>query len=62
LPIPSEVADTLVGLVARRGPQAAHQQKFRARASAGYQKALALYDGLRDRGVLPKANEKTSAN
>jgi non-specific serine/threonine protein kinase/serine/threonine-protein kinase len=54
----SDLADTLVALAARRGTAAARQQEYRARAIAEYQRALALYEGLRDKGVLPKAHEK----
>jgi len=54
----SDVAEALVGLAARRGAPAARRQDYRARAIAEYQKAVALYEGLRDQGVLPKAHEK----
>jgi tetratricopeptide (TPR) repeat protein len=54
----SDLADTLVALAARRGTPAARQQECRARALAEYQKALALYEDLRDKGVLPKAHER----
>jgi non-specific serine/threonine protein kinase/serine/threonine-protein kinase len=54
----SDAADALVDLAARRGTPAARQRDDRARAIAEYQKAVALYEGLRDKGVLPKAHEK----
>jgi len=52
------LANTLSALAARRGIPAARQQEYRLRAIAEYQSALALYEGLRDKGVLPKAHEK----
>jgi non-specific serine/threonine protein kinase/serine/threonine-protein kinase len=54
----SDVADALVDLAARRGTPPPRRRECRARAIAGYQKAVALYEGLRDKGVLPKAHEK----
>ncbi len=54
----TDVADVLVALAARRGTPPARQQDCRARAIAEYQKGVALYEGLRDKGVLPKAHEK----
>ena len=54
----SDVADELVDLAARRGAPPARQPEFRARAIAEYRKALELYEGLRDKGVLPKAHEQ----
>jgi non-specific serine/threonine protein kinase/serine/threonine-protein kinase len=54
----SDVGDAWVDLAARRGTPAARRQEYRARAIAEYQNAVALYEGLRDKGVLPKAHEK----
>ena len=54
----SDLADALVDLAARRGTPPARQLEYRARAIAEYLKAVALYEGLRDKGVLPKAHEK----
>jgi non-specific serine/threonine protein kinase/serine/threonine-protein kinase len=58
----SDVADVLADLAARRGVTAARQQEFRARAIAEYRKAIELYEGLRAKGVLPKAHEKYIAD
>jgi hypothetical protein len=38
----------------RRGAAPARQQECRARTIAEYQKALELYEVLREKGVLPK--------
>ena len=56
-----DVAEVLVDLAARRGTPAARQQEWRARALAEDRKALALYEGLRDKGVLPKTREQRIA-
>jgi tetratricopeptide (TPR) repeat protein len=58
----SDVADALVDQAARRGATPARQQESRARAIAEYRKALELYEGLHDKGVLPKAHEKYIAD
>jgi tetratricopeptide (TPR) repeat protein len=56
-----DVADVLMDLAARRGIPAARQQEWRARALAEDREALALYEGQRDKGALPKAQEKRIA-
>ena len=54
----SDVADVFVDMAARRGAPPAGRREYQARAIAEYQKALAVYEGLRDKGILPKAHEK----
>jgi serine/threonine protein kinase/tetratricopeptide (TPR) repeat protein len=58
----SDIADELVDQAARRGVPPARQQESRARAIAEYRKAIELYEGLRAKGVLPKAREKYIAD
>jgi len=56
-----DVADTLADHAARHGAPAAVQQEYRARALAEYQKSLALYEGLKAKGLLPKSRESDIA-
>jgi tetratricopeptide (TPR) repeat protein/predicted Ser/Thr protein kinase len=53
-----DVADTLSDLAERHGTPATRRQEYRARAIAEYQKSLALYEGLRAKGLLPKTRER----
>ncbi|SPE26020.1 Serine/threonine protein kinase with TPR repeats [Candidatus Sulfopaludibacter sp. SbA3] len=54
----SDLGDEWADMAARRGTLPARQQECRSRSMAEYQKALALFEGLRDKGVLSKADEK----
>jgi tetratricopeptide (TPR) repeat protein len=53
-----DIADELAAWAARRGTSAARQRELRSRSLADYGKALALLEDLREKGVLPKAQEK----
>jgi hypothetical protein len=50
-----DVAEPLVDLGARRGASAAERLDLRNRAAGEYRKAVELYQGLQQRGVLPAA-------
>jgi len=49
-----DIAETLVAMSDRKGTPAAQRQALRAQAADDYRKARDIYQGLKDRGVLPK--------
>jgi non-specific serine/threonine protein kinase/serine/threonine-protein kinase len=53
-----DIAETLVDMGERRGTTAAQRQALRSRAASEYRKSRELYEGLKARGVLPKADFK----
>jgi len=49
-----DIAETLVMMGDRKGTPPAQRQALRAQAAGEYRQARELYQGLKDRGVLPK--------
>ena len=50
-----DMAETLVAKSDRKGTPAGERQVLRSRATGEYRKAREFYEGLKTRGVLPKA-------
>jgi non-specific serine/threonine protein kinase/serine/threonine-protein kinase len=50
-----DMAETLVAMGERKGTPASQRQALRSRAAGEYRKSRELYEGLKTRGVLPKA-------
>jgi len=51
----ADMAETLVDLGERKGTPAGQRQVLRSRAAGEYRKSREFYEGLKTRGVLPKA-------
>jgi non-specific serine/threonine protein kinase/serine/threonine-protein kinase len=49
-----DMAETLVDMGERKGASASQRQALRNRAAGEYRKSRELYEGLKERGVLPK--------